>query len=88
MALAGNGVWSLVAAQITQSATNLMMVYYYTLHPIGFYFSYSKSLINFGAIILITNIANWIILNIDNTLIGRYYGAENLGLYARHSHWR
>lgn len=82
-ALLGAGIWSLVASATT---TNLIV----------FLGSYAKTrpsllplpprdsgpLLRFGAKVTLTNVANWLVENIDNLFVGKLFGAGALGLYS------
>jgi len=83
LAFGGFGVWSLVAAQVTQSGLNALMVYFFSRHSLALTLKGSKHLAFFGLRILAANIANWIIQYIDQAIVGRQFGAQNLGLYSR-----
>jgi PST family polysaccharide transporter len=83
MALAGRGVWSLVAqligtAILVSIGTWLAMPW----RPrLVFRLASIRSILNFSANLTGFNIANYIARNADNLLVGRYLGAENLGYY-------
>jgi len=83
LAFAGFGVWSLVAAQITQSGLNALMVFLFSRFSLTLTLKRSRHLARFGLHILAANIANWIIQSIDQAIIGRRFGVKNLGFYSR-----
>jgi len=83
LAFAGFGVWSLVAAQITQSGLNALMVFLFSRLSLALTLKRSRHLARFGLRILAANIANWIIQTIDQAIIGRRFGVKNLGFYSR-----
>ena len=83
LAFAGFGVWSLVAAQITQSGLNALMVFLFSRFSLTLTLKRDRHLARFGLQILAANIANWIIQNIDQAVIGRRFGIKNLGFYSR-----
>lgn len=83
MAMLGLGVWSLIAALISQSFIFTVMMYFKVRHPIKPLFRIDTSHVNtFGYRVLLTNLANWAIENMDNFLVGRFYGMNALGLYS------
>lgn len=79
----GAGIWSLVAAWLTQVSVVAVLanmrrpsspsfrtgVNVFWLHP-------------FGVRVLLTNLVNWFIENIDNLIVGRFFGSAALGLYS------
>jgi PST family polysaccharide transporter len=80
----GFGVWALVTAQIIQTVLNAIVLYSASLHSIRPFFSLNhRNLFHFGAKVIGTNFANWIIYNLDTAVAGRYFGAYDLGLYNR-----
>ena len=83
LAFTGFGVWSLVAAQITQSGLNALMVFLFSRFSLALTLKRSRHLTRFGLQILAANIANWIIQYIDQAIIGRRFGVRNLGFYSR-----
>ncbi len=84
LALNGAGVWSLIAAQLVQSAIFTVACYACTLHSIVPTLRAPDSgLRTFGWQVLRTNLTNWLIGNFDNMVIGRSFPAVGLGLYSR-----
>lgn len=82
-ALLGAGVWSLVAAWITQSASSTLILFVIRRHAMSpLLHERSRGLRKFGSHVLYTNITNLVIENIDNLLVGRLLGATTLGLYS------
>ena len=84
LAFVGAGVWSLVAAQLTQSTLYSIQLYLQvrhpmtpTLHPTG------AILLRFGAKVTAMNLTNWGISNTDNVVVGSVFGSLSLGLYSR-----
>lgn len=83
LALLGAGEWSLVAAWISQSLLAFFIMYSKTRHPLKPLFRADAAHFkDFGFKVLLTNIANWVIENVDNLLVGRVFGASALGLYS------
>jgi PST family polysaccharide transporter len=83
LALLHWGVWSLVIAQLFQSLIYLVMVYNWTRHTLRINFKDNEALIGFGIKVLGINMASWVIMNLDNMLVGRNFGPTNLGFYSR-----
>lgn len=80
----GYGAWSLVAAQLTQAALYSLVICIKSgvsmrpsLRPA------TSGIFRFGSKVMAANIANWVIINIDGALIGRYLGVTELGIYNR-----
>jgi O-antigen/teichoic acid export membrane protein/glycosyltransferase involved in cell wall biosynthesis len=83
-ALLGAGVWSLVAAQFTQSLTYSVLVFVQARHSLVPCWSRpSWRLARFGIKVTGANILNWSISNFDNAFVGRAFGPTALGLYSR-----
>ena len=84
MAYAGFGVWSLVAAQLTQPLLYSLLAYSHVRHSLYPYIDRSAfRLLRFGAQVTGANIINWTIVNLDNIFVGRVFGSTSLGLYSR-----
>lgn len=84
MALLGHGVWSLIAAQLVQAGANSALVYSRVRHSaLPRIKRGSGDLLSFGAKVLAANLCSWGILNLDNALVGRFWGSFQLGLYSR-----
>jgi O-antigen/teichoic acid export membrane protein/glycosyltransferase involved in cell wall biosynthesis len=84
LAWRGWGVWSLIAAQLVQSAAYSLMVFVQVRHSVTPCFSRrSLYLARFGIKVTGANILNWSLTNFDNAFIGRAFGSRALGLYSR-----
>jgi O-antigen/teichoic acid export membrane protein len=84
MAFLGFGVWSLVAAYLVQAILNSALLYLTSRHSVHLLVDRDGiALIRFGIYVLVTNICNWGISNLDNTVVGRFSGQVSLGLYSR-----
>lgn len=82
-ALLGAGVWSLVAAWIAQNTLATISLLAIRRHSAKPLFRDRSSLFKgFGSRVLLTNLLNWIIENVDNLLVGRFFGPTALGLYS------
>lgn len=83
IAWAGGGVWSLVAAWLTQLAIASLIVN--LLVPGSLRWSTPLrplKVTRFGLTIMLTNLVNWTVDNTAHLLIGRWYGASALGLFS------
>lgn len=82
-ALWGGGVWSLVAAWTGQAALAsglFLLVKRHAMTP-RFRVADAKSG-GFSVRVLLTNMANWVIENVDNLIVGKAFGPTVLGLYS------
>lgn len=83
MAFVGYGVWSLVIPQILSSPIRVFALW--KICPwrpnLEFNFLYWKRIFNFGKYILGTDLLRYINLNGDYTIVGRFLGPLELGLY-------
>jgi lipopolysaccharide exporter len=85
MALAGAGVYALVAAMLVQMAVRAVGAYLATRHPIlptAATDSY-RSIFSFGARISIIGFLEFLQANLDTLAVGRSLGAAPLGIYNR-----
>lgn len=84
LALMGHQVWALVAAYITNSLLNLILLYNRSRHPLGLRLSEDRgsNLISYGAKVFGTNFVNWITNNVDRVIIGRLFSPAEIGLYS------
>ncbi len=85
LAWRGAGYWALVCSQWAMGATSAAGVWLACRWRPGFPARNSgvRSMLAFGRNLTAYNILNYLARNIDNLLIGRYWGAQQLGLYAR-----
>lgn len=81
----GAGYWSLVLMQIAIAATNAIGVWVACSWRPGMPLRGSgiRSMLAFGANLTGFNIVNYFSRNLDNVLIGRYWGPQELGFYAK-----
>ena len=81
----GFGVWALILQNLSRNLIILVLSYRY--HPWlpDFRFSYAsiQSNLNYGWHLLGFNLANYSSTNIDQFLIGKYIGANALGIYSK-----
>jgi O-antigen/teichoic acid export membrane protein len=85
MAVAGAGVWALVALNLSVPLCRLVLSW----RASGWHPGPPRrapgvaGMLKFGANLTITNILDYSAQNLDNVLVGRFYGAQSLGLYSR-----
>jgi O-antigen/teichoic acid export membrane protein len=83
-AIAGLGVWSLVAAQLVQSSLSSFLLIRTTAVPIAPYLHRgSPDIVKFGLKVTAANLSSWCISFLDTVFIGRAFGVLDLGLYNR-----
>ncbi len=85
MAAAGYGVYALVGATLTQSATGMISRYLLVRHPLlptRAWASY-RAIMHFGARVSVVGFFEFLQSNLDTLAIGRWAGASQLGLYNR-----
>lgn len=84
MAYLGYGVWSLIAAQISQIGFNALTSYFSHRHPIWPLVAPKNCrFLRFGAAITLNNLTSWGISNLDTAVIGRHFDTATLGVYNR-----
>lgn len=81
----GMDYWSLVFAQISQNLLKAILLITVTRHNMRpqFHWESFKELFFFGSGFTIARISNQFALQADNLVIGRWLGADALGLYTR-----
>jgi O-antigen/teichoic acid export membrane protein len=80
----GYGVWSLVAAQLTQSLLSTGLLLHGTPLPMKpCWRADTPGITGFGAKVTAANLSSWAISNLDTAFVGRAFGAAELGLYSR-----
>ena len=84
LAYLGYGVWSLVAAQLTQVGINAFATFFSNRHAILPLVSPKKCrFLRFGAAITLNNITSWSIGCIDTAIVGHGFETVILGVYNR-----
>ena len=85
MAWRGNGYWSLVANQLVQGLTYAVGIWVVSGWRPGRPRRYSgiRSMLAFGSNLTGFHVVNYFARNLDNILIGRFWGSASLGLYAK-----
>jgi len=83
LALAGAGVWSIVAGRILQRV--IATVLYWVSCPwkpgLSFSLKHLRELLAFGGNVMGENMAAFLYTNVDYALVGRFLGSTALGLY-------
>lgn len=85
LAVAGAGVWSLVAATLTQGAIAAGLSYARVRHPLRPLLRWRalRSLYAYGSRISVIGFLEWLGEHLDNLAVGRYEGVGPLGQYSR-----
>ncbi|TXD47751.1 lipopolysaccharide biosynthesis protein [Polaribacter sp. IC073] len=85
MAVAGYGVWSLVAQQVIRQLLNSIFLWVFNTWRPVFEFSKAsfKELFGFGSKLLVSGIIDTLYSNIYYVVIGKYFSANELGLFTR-----
>lgn len=84
MAMLHYGIWSLVAAWLSQAFLNSALTYLRCRHSLAPLFDLSRlPLLAFGFRVLASNVCSWGISNLDNTIVARTAGPVMLGYYSR-----
>ncbi|MCA9961773.1 MAG: lipopolysaccharide biosynthesis protein, partial [Anaerolineales bacterium] len=85
MALAGYGVWSLVATTLSGSIVSTLLLWLWNRwHPsLIFSMESFKEMFSFGSRLLVSGLIDTIYNNIYLLVIGRYFSASDLGYYTR-----
>jgi len=83
LALKGLGVWSLVYGQLASEVVSSLMYWFsFPWKPrLEFALSRARSLLDYGYRYVGSDLIAILILNLDYLLVGRYLGAEALGVY-------
>ena len=90
MALAGYGIWSLVAQQISRQFINMSFLWIFSKWKPALEYSKEsfKELFGFGSKLLLSGLINTIYKNIYYLVIGHFYNAAQLGQYTRASQFK
>lgn len=85
LGLMGFGVWSLIAASLSQSALVAILAYLLTRHSVRFVFGWVhfKPLYSFGSRVSLIGFLEFLGANLDTLIIGRFLGPATLGIYNR-----
>jgi len=84
LALSGMGVWSLVLGGLVASFLITPLVWYHEKWRPLFLFDRTsfKALFSFSSYLLSFNVINYFARNFDNLIVGKYLGANILGIYS------
>ena len=85
LAFAGFGYWALVGQSLAMDFTMLLGVFAFTRYrPRLPHFGHgTAALVRFGGYLAASGVADYFARNLDNVLIGRVWGPEQLGYYSR-----
>lgn len=85
LAWTGHGAWALVWTQVGQTVAKSFLVLCYRPFLPGWRWEKSAlhELLHFGSGLTLARLANYIATNGDNFVVGRWLGAEALGVYSR-----
>lgn len=85
MALLGYGVWSLVWGSLVQSLLATVLTLLAARHSLQPLLARRElgELLHFGMGASLSGLVNYVALNVDNVIVGRWLGAASLGMYAR-----
>ncbi|MBN1237105.1 MAG: lipopolysaccharide biosynthesis protein [Gammaproteobacteria bacterium] len=88
LALSGYGVWALAGAHLAQVCCNTVLLLTLQPHPKAVLFRWSPlvELLRFGGGMIVWRTAANSAIEADNLVVGRWLGAEALGLYSR-AYW-
>jgi PST family polysaccharide transporter len=83
LAYAGFGPWSIILCQVGGTLVSTIVLWYLVDWRPSFSFSFeiAKTLLAFGVPLVGMNIISVFVLNVDYLLVGKYLGAEALGVY-------
>lgn len=83
LAIAGFGPWSLIVGQLGGTLVSVVILWIMVPWRPAFVFSgqTARILLRFGVPLVSMNIVSVFVLNVDYLLVGRYLGAEALGIY-------
>jgi O-antigen/teichoic acid export membrane protein len=85
MALLGGGLWSLVAANLVQATLKSALLLVFQRHPMRFLLDRTaiRELLYFGGGFTAARLGNYLAGQGDSLVVGRFLGADALGLYGR-----
>ena len=85
LALQGWSYWALVGSTITSAVTMVILTYFFCpWHPGGIKKGTGvRDMLTFGGHLTGFNFVNYFARNADNILIGKFIGADGLGIYAK-----
>jgi PST family polysaccharide transporter len=85
MALGGFGYWALVAWRITLPLASTVQLWFYSRWIPGrpTRSDGAASLVRFGGLVTLNTLVVYVAYNLDKVLLGRFWGAEVVGIYGR-----
>jgi len=85
LAYFGLGIYSLILASLLKAGIMLIVSYYYIRHPLALKFKYERFVIlySYGFKISAIGFLQFLNSSFDSLIIGRFLGAQTLGLYNR-----
>lgn len=85
LAYAGYSYWALVWGSLAGSLLGLLILFILSPLRVGWYKKRvgTKSFLGFGANVTASSIILYFYRNLDNVLIGKFWGAQQLGIYSR-----
>jgi len=84
LALEGHGVWALVAASLSQALLATLLLLSFGRVPFSqIRLRLPRDMFQFGSSLMLTNLLNWGLANLDTIVVGRRFGATDLGYYNR-----
>ena len=84
LAYYGAGVWSLVAAWLSQTFLTLLLTFFRSPHSVKplFWYEGARAMSGVGFTVFMTNLSNWALDNLDRILLGRFLASHAVGLYS------
>jgi O-antigen/teichoic acid export membrane protein len=85
IAISGAGYWALVGMPLLSAITNVILVWFFCKWRPGRLLrgTGARSFLKFGSHLTGFSLINYFSRNLDNILIGRFWGAEYLGYYSK-----
>lgn len=85
LALAGHGVWAIVAGHLGQSAVRVVLLWALAPQPVRPSLAPGplRELLSYGGGNALARLANWAARQVDNFVVGRWLGPAALGLYSQ-----
>jgi len=83
LALLGYGIWSLVTGTLAGQFFNLLLLWMRSpwRPELKYDLKLAKKLMTFGIWILLGSLGSWLIMWVDNLIVGKFLGVYELGLY-------
>jgi len=83
LALAGYQVFALITAWLAQASIILVATYLARPHSVKplLWYPHARNAVNYGWVVFVTNIVNWLLSNLDRVVIGRLLNIQSVGYY-------